>query len=1183
MHGWLKKDGGKWRWSRAASGPSCRFPCGRHWLNHCLCMMRFIAFLLGIAVLYFGPSALAQETTGATAADRSTNSAEVPTIEQAQSRIAQLQSDRTILAAQKQSLIAIYESIVSELRLKSETEKQTKELAAKAEAAPTATLEAKRMQDNPPARDLISVNALRSYQLSALQSLLQAKQTSLQAATEGRTKTEATITSREASKKELPRSIAEEKSSLKKLSEKLVALPAAEVQDPLIREAELVLLRAQMASLSEQIRKHEQEMRVIEAEAELLPLRKASFTADERYYNARVKEIVEELNKRRETKVEEQRLRVEALAAESPSQRAKDLVARAKKWFDLAKQNTALQIEIEQAQSFLDFWVERHRIMTDRSQAHRSQLFRGINSWNGMLLRRHRNELPDEGNLDRELSELLTRMQQTETLIIELEDWKNDKLDPAMSESGTLETVREFPSNRLEATPQDTRLQSAERDVVTNFVTDANNYSDNLSKLADIKQATIEQVLMYRAFIDQQILWVRSAEPVSKSDIQKLWPAVQYVFGYERWWQAGKDLFVGLQQKTWQPFAFGLFWFTLLFYTSHMRRLVGTLGIQAERTTVVEFMPTAKCILFCLLLAAPVPLLLLYFGYRLQQAGSPQSFTASLGLACLVAARYFYPLEVVRQVCRANGLAEKHFEWPLASTSTFRRHLRWLIDLGVPSVAVCALLFNLNNEMYEHALGRLCFTILMLLCTLFFAIVLRPSTGVLASYLTQTQGGWIERLRYIWYSIMVTGPLLLCLNSLSGYHYTAVRLSMLCHTSLVTMLGLFLIYQIVYRWLMLSRRRIMTDQARQRLEVAQQREPEGVSQQNFVPARILGPESSSIDQPHGVKPIDLAEIKAQTLRLSFSVLVVIGVVALGYIWSGVLPAVNALNSITLWTVDEKTPFTLAHLLVTAPFVIMTYVAAKNLPGLLEIALLQRLPFDNAARYAIASISRYVILMFGIVLTFQFIGVSWGSIQWLVAALGVGLGFGLQEIFANFVSGLILLFEQPIRVGDVITLGDTTGSVSRIRMRATTITNWDRQELIIPNKDLITGRLLNWTLSDTTNRLVLNIGVAYGSDTEQACHIIREICEKHSNIMTDPPPTAYLDNFGDSSLNIIARLFLTNLDARVLTRHELLTEIHRRFAASGIEIAFPQRDLHIRSIPEALANILKSKTNSAGSN
>ena len=186
-----------------------------------------------------------------------------------------------------------------------------------------------------------------------------------------------------------------------------------------------------------------------------------------------------------------------------------------------------------------------------------------------------------------------------------------------------------------------------------------------------------------------------------------------------------------------------------------------------------------------------------------------------------------------------------------------------------------------------------------------------------------------------------------------------------------------------------------------------------------------------------------------------------------------------------------------------------------------------------------------------------------------------MGFGLQEIFANFVSGLILLFEQPIRVGDVITIGDTTGSVSRIRMRATTITNWDRQELIIPNKDLITGRLLNWTLSDSTNRVVITVGVGYNSDVDIACRLITEICESHPNVLKEPPPTAHFDTFGESTIDIKIRLFLANLESRIQTRHELQTQIHRRFAQAGIDIAFPQRDLHIRSLPKSVADFLKT--------
>jgi potassium efflux system protein len=234
--------------------------------------------------------------------------------------------------------------------------------------------------------------------------------------------------------------------------------------------------------------------------------------------------------------------------------------------------------------------------------------------------------------------------------------------------------------------------------------------------------------------------------------------------------------------------------------------------------------------------------------------------------------------------------------------------------------------------------------------------------------------------------------------------------------------------------------------------------------------------------------------------------------------------------------------------------------------LLEIALLQHLPLENAVRYAITSISRYTILMLGIAMTFNSLGVRWASIQWLVAALGVGLGFGLQEIFANFVSGLILLFEQPVRVGDVITVGDTTGTVSKIRMRATTVMNFDQQELVIPNKDLVTGRLLNWTLSDATNRMIIDVGVAYGTDTTRACQILREICLNHPNVLKDPEPTAFFEIIGDSTLQLKVRLFLASLEMRLPTRHDLLTAIHLRFAQEKIEMSYPTRELHIKSMP-----------------
>jgi potassium efflux system protein len=183
---------------------------------------------------------------------------------------------------------------------------------------------------------------------------------------------------------------------------------------------------------------------------------------------------------------------------------------------------------------------------------------------------------------------------------------------------------------------------------------------------------------------------------------------------------------------------------------------------------------------------------------------------------------------------------------------------------------------------------------------------------------------------------------------------------------------------------------------------------------------------------------------------------------------------------------------------------------------------------------------------------------------MAAALSVGLGFGLQEVITNFVCGLILLFERPVRIGDVVTIQGTTGTVTKIRMRATTITNWDRQEFVVPNKSLITDTILNWTLSASISRIVINVGVAYGTDTDKAREVLLEVANEHPIIMQDPAPMATFEQFADSTLNLVLRCYVPDLDFRLRTTSELHTEINRRFTKAGIEIAFPQQDIHIRS-------------------
>jgi potassium efflux system protein len=185
----------------------------------------------------------------------------------------------------------------------------------------------------------------------------------------------------------------------------------------------------------------------------------------------------------------------------------------------------------------------------------------------------------------------------------------------------------------------------------------------------------------------------------------------------------------------------------------------------------------------------------------------------------------------------------------------------------------------------------------------------------------------------------------------------------------------------------------------------------------------------------------------------------------------------------------------------------------------------------------------------------------------VAALSVGIGFGLQEIVANFICGLILLFEQPIRVGDTVTVGETSGVVTRIRMRATTIRDWDRRELLVPNKEFITGRLLNWSLSDQLTRFDIVVGVAYGTNLKKAMELAIEAAQEHPDVLDDPAPFITFDEFGDNSLQLVLRCFMGSVDKRLTTSSQIRLAVNNKFNQAGIVIAFPQQDVHLdTSVP-----------------
>ena len=306
-------------------------------------------------------------------------------------------------------------------------------------------------------------------------------------------------------------------------------------------------------------------------------------------------------------------------------------------------------------------------------------------------------------------------------------------------------------------------------------------------------------------------------------------------------------------------------------------------------------------------------------------------------------------------------------------------------------------------------------------------------------------------------------------------------------------------------------------------------------------------------------PISIWKKSIRKLTVCCTAWCVLGLaVGLYLVWIDVLPALRVFDQVTLWS-DGANAVSLVNLVEACLVAVMAIMAATNLPGLLEFAILQRLPLDNGVRYALSAVIRYTIAIVGLVLGGGAIGIGWPKVQWLAAAVTFGLGFGLQEIFANFVSGLIVLFERPIRVGDTVTVGDVTGVVSRIRMRATTILDGDRKELIVPNKEFITAKLVNWTLSDSVTRLIVRLNIAYGCDTQQVQQLLLCVAAETPAVLKAPAPKAVFMGFSEKWIDFELRVFVGNVEALLSTRHQLNMAVDRAFRANGVQLAQPPRD------------------------
>jgi potassium efflux system protein len=307
-------------------------------------------------------------------------------------------------------------------------------------------------------------------------------------------------------------------------------------------------------------------------------------------------------------------------------------------------------------------------------------------------------------------------------------------------------------------------------------------------------------------------------------------------------------------------------------------------------------------------------------------------------------------------------------------------------------------------------------------------------------------------------------------------------------------------------------------------------------------------------------------LRGQVLRAVRAVLVLAGLALLVAIWDVDAQLLRTLDGIPVFghAQGDEVASGLVYGDVLRSFVVfvVTVLVLRNLTGLFELAVFPRLPDDAGIRYTALTISRYAIFLVGFTVALLYLQVPFEKLGWIVAAVSVGIGFGLQDIVANFISGIIILIERPIRVGDIIRVGTTEGTVTQINIRATAVQNWDNQTLIIPNRHFISNELTNWTHTDRIVRFAMAVGVAYGTDISRVRGILLETVKAHELVRRDPEPSVWFIGFGASSLDFTLRFFVSDPKHILQVRSELGARIQKRLEEEGIEVPFSQHDVHL---------------------
>lgn len=699
------------------------------------------------------------------------------------------------------------------------------------------------------------------------------------------------------------------------------------------------------------------------------------------------------------------------------------------------------------------------------------------------------------------------------------------------------------------------------RSLLLDFTETASNEIREARQLELVQNSLYSKTEQLSGILDQNLIWLPSVRAIDSTWPERVWRGTLSVFSFKNIGSTF-DVLGSEFRQLWLPLI-GILLLTVFLYAlqPRIKREIANTAGKVGRVKKDSYWHSPQVLLLTALLTAPIPILLLLFGLVFKNSANPDPFIDAFGQTGIELSGFVWFLFMWREINKDKSLFGTHFKSHRFFRENTRKNLPWFIPLGGIAIALVTLTQNSREPDIYEGFSLLAFIVTALILGWFgFKMIGIKKAELESSF---PENSLLRRYYRLFIVLVIVFPIAAAILAAIGYYDTARELlsRMLFSSGLVIVS--YTIYGLLRRSVLVAQRRLSLQQAIDRREQAlrQRKEQAEAEERGETPP-----------PPLDYEEIDLETLEVQSGQIIKTVVMLGFAVAMWVFWQDLFPALSVFDEVKLWPASFEEMngrvvavdhITLWNLIQSLAIGALTFIAAKNLPGLLDVFILNRSRLERGTRYAVNSVIRYLIFIIGFVWAFSRLGLDWSQLQWVAAALSVGIGFGLQEIIANFISGLIILFERPIRVGDYISIGDKSGTVRRIQIRATTLSDLDKREIFIPNKELITQKVTNWTLSDSITRIIVPVGIAYGSDTEKARDIMIKVLEDNKRVLRQPKSNVYFLGFGESALDFELRIFVRSVDDRFEVSHDIHTDINKALGEAGFEIPFPQMDLKIK--------------------